>query len=814
MIVTAAPPNTATRPTLQQAVLRKLSGVLQLPPPTTRLRASTVAAGADARRRRAARRPLRAADVEPGGHPAGPRPLRPRASRSRRCSARSTPRAATTWSLQSVRGTFGSGGDFDPMVHEIADGADTVAWLRDQPWFTGTFATIGLSYLGFTQWALLDGSAAGDGGRGHHRRSARRQRTTLGHRFVRPQRLPRLERPGRPPGGPARAAGDRCAGSGRAAGGTAARADYRWASRAGHCSATARRGTSRGSSTPRPTTRSGTPLQLRDALDRAEIPVLLLTGWQDLFLEQTLDAVRAAARRGVPVGADGRPVDAHPHDDQGRAHRAARIARLARHPPRRRTTAQRAVRCASTSTATGWIDLPDWPPPMPEQRAATCNRAAGSAMRCRRTTRSGRRSPTTPPTRRRRSAAGCSRPQGGYRDDTALARARRRAELHRRPAAAGPLRRRHPGARTVALVRQPAQRPVRPGQRGRRQGTAPAMSATAIGRRHTGFGHGPHRTRRGRAPVPRRIADPGAGRRRLASAVRAQPRHRRAGRHRPRAWSPSTHTVHLGEGGRRGSCCLPASSRRQPTERAHPLGDLGQRGVVVHRRRPLRVDRQLHPAGAAARTRGCGAAGPARPAGRPDTTSTVSRCLGRKSSRSARTDSAVQMCSGCDLVQALRPVDLDGGNDFRAPARRTTSSSVLSAAAGVEQVAVLGAHPLGVAVRDRREEQEPRRASTVEPLLVDAALAQQHGLPAVEQRVHRRAPLLERGLVSVAVIRSPRRARTSGRRSGGTVFGGCRRGGSPASSRVVVAVTSATAASKASTLAPDGRVMPLTLRTY
>ena len=57
--------------------------------------------------------------------------------------------------LQSVRGTFGSGGVFEPMVNEADDGADTVVWLREQPWFAGRFATIGLSYLGFTQWALL-----------------------------------------------------------------------------------------------------------------------------------------------------------------------------------------------------------------------------------------------------------------------------------------------------------------------------------------------------------------------------------------------------------------------------------------------------------------------------------------------------------------------------------------------------------------------------------------------------------------------------------------------------------------------------------
>jgi uncharacterized protein len=57
--------------------------------------------------------------------------------------------------LQSTRGSFGSGGVFEPGQGEVEDGADTVAWLRRQPWFTGTFATVGGSYLGFTQLALL-----------------------------------------------------------------------------------------------------------------------------------------------------------------------------------------------------------------------------------------------------------------------------------------------------------------------------------------------------------------------------------------------------------------------------------------------------------------------------------------------------------------------------------------------------------------------------------------------------------------------------------------------------------------------------------
>jgi hypothetical protein len=57
--------------------------------------------------------------------------------------------------IQSVRGTGGSSGVFRPIVQEAADGQDTVAWLRARPWFTGGLATLGGSYLGWTQWALL-----------------------------------------------------------------------------------------------------------------------------------------------------------------------------------------------------------------------------------------------------------------------------------------------------------------------------------------------------------------------------------------------------------------------------------------------------------------------------------------------------------------------------------------------------------------------------------------------------------------------------------------------------------------------------------
>jgi putative CocE/NonD family hydrolase len=55
--------------------------------------------------------------------------------------------------VQSVRGTFGSGGTFAPF-DERADGAATLRWLRAQPWHAGRVATMGPSYLGFVQWAL------------------------------------------------------------------------------------------------------------------------------------------------------------------------------------------------------------------------------------------------------------------------------------------------------------------------------------------------------------------------------------------------------------------------------------------------------------------------------------------------------------------------------------------------------------------------------------------------------------------------------------------------------------------------------------
>ncbi|UNX55513.1 CocE/NonD family hydrolase [Georgenia sp. TF02-10] len=70
---------------------------------------------------------------------------------------------AAVWAAQgytvlfvSSRGTADSGGVLDPMRTEARDGHDVIAWMRTQPWYDGRFATMGVSYLGHTQWAILD----------------------------------------------------------------------------------------------------------------------------------------------------------------------------------------------------------------------------------------------------------------------------------------------------------------------------------------------------------------------------------------------------------------------------------------------------------------------------------------------------------------------------------------------------------------------------------------------------------------------------------------------------------------------------------
>ena len=63
--------------------------------------------------------------------------------------------------VQDVRGRGWSGGSFYPFVHDGADGMDTIAWIRQQPWFNGRLGTLGQSFLGIAQWLEAPGQDIG-----------------------------------------------------------------------------------------------------------------------------------------------------------------------------------------------------------------------------------------------------------------------------------------------------------------------------------------------------------------------------------------------------------------------------------------------------------------------------------------------------------------------------------------------------------------------------------------------------------------------------------------------------------------------------
>ena len=319
--------------------------------------------------------------------------------------------------VQSVRGTFGSGGEFTPMAQEIADGADTAAWLRDQPWFTGSFATVGPSYLGFTQWALLTDPPpemkAAVITVGPHDLSAPRWGTGsfglndfLGWSdMVAHQEEPRFRalvrqlrsRKALAAATSALPVGD----AGRALLGTGAPWYESWLEHPEHDDP------------------HWAPLQLHQALERTQIPVLLLSGWQDLFLEQTLAQYQRLRERGVPVAVTMGPWT-HTELMTKAAPTVIResLGWLDTHLAGTRTVARKPVRIHVNGH--GWKDLPDWPPAMPEHVSylQPAGRLGDTAPGADTPSSSFTFYPADPtPTIGGRLLS----PEGGYRNDTPLA---------------------------------------------------------------------------------------------------------------------------------------------------------------------------------------------------------------------------------------------------------------------------------------------------------------------------------------------------------------------------------------------------------
>jgi putative CocE/NonD family hydrolase len=263
--------------------------------------------------------------------------------------------------LQSVRGTFGSGGVFEPMVNEAADGADTVAWLRTRDWFTGSFGTIGISYLGFTQWALLADpppelaaavitvgphdlyqSTWGVGsfalndflGWSHlmaHQEARPRIRAGI-HQLTAQRRVKRAAA-----GLPLGAAGRKLLGAG----------SPWYESWVEH---------------PEADDPFWDSLRHPEALERSQVPVLLLGGWQDLFLDQTLAQYRALRNRGVDVAMTIGPWTHNQMLTSGLGRVTAESLQWLDTHLRGSGSPTRPSRVRIFVAGRGWQDRPDWEP--------------------------------------------------------------------------------------------------------------------------------------------------------------------------------------------------------------------------------------------------------------------------------------------------------------------------------------------------------------------------------------------------------------------------------------------------------------------
>ena len=362
---------------------------------------------------------------------------------------------------QSCRGTSGSGGRFEPFRPDIDDGADTVAWLRQQVWFDGRFALYGASYLGATGWALMTDPppelvtaviavAAHDNHWVVHGAGAFSLEQILAlldgfehlddgvvrglPRFVTASR--RLK-PGFEELPLVRAQDTVLAGS---------TMPYReWL-------------TSPDADDP-----VWRPMRLGQALERVNVPVLLQEGWQDRFVDQMIEQYEILRDRGVDVGLTIGPwthVEAATKGwgsmmeealDWLAEHLAGTGIRRRPHPVR-----------IFIGGFREWRDLPDWPPPTDDQilylqpdggLAATEPPAAG-----------GTSTFTYDPADPTPAIGGrvINPTIGGYRDNRLLEDTRRRPDVHHSAADRTVGGDREPGGRARAPHRQSVRRSVPP----------------------------------------------------------------------------------------------------------------------------------------------------------------------------------------------------------------------------------------------------------------------------------------------------------------------------------------------------------------
>jgi putative CocE/NonD family hydrolase len=255
--------------------------------------------------------------------------------------------------VQSVRGTGGSTGTFRPMAQEAPDGQDTVDWLRTQPWFGGRLATLGGSYLGWAQWALLQDPPP----------ELRASVVVVGpHDFARALR-----------GSGSFALADFLGWSATIRAGLPAMLAARRRVKAALREPTAEAAAASALGTTAPWFAEWlghpdladpfwTDYDATSAIATTTVPTLLVGGWHDVFVDQTLEQFQALNDRDVDVA-----MTIGPWTHLDTAFKAARVAdpeALAwfdRHLGGTASTRPAPVRIHLTGAGT-WRTLPSWPP--------------------------------------------------------------------------------------------------------------------------------------------------------------------------------------------------------------------------------------------------------------------------------------------------------------------------------------------------------------------------------------------------------------------------------------------------------------------
>ncbi|KAK3683313.1 X-Pro dipeptidyl-peptidase-domain-containing protein [Podospora appendiculata] len=271
--------------------------------------------------------------------------------------------------LSSCRGTGESEGSLDPGRDETADGHAIVSWMRAQPWYTGSFATVGGSYCGFVQYALLTGDDAPPPqdmkaavvATGPHDLAKFVSGTGAmsSQIIVWAELLTRMRR-----------------------GDSTLSTIFHLLTQAAKLRTVVDAAPLTDSvnkyfdnqtppwlrqfiTHPDPTDPYYNPLRLDDALQRATIPIALITGWHDLMLPQVMEQYTTLTARGCPVSLT---IGPWTHLAAQRNTFPLTLAWLDTHLAQTKPAPSNPpVRIYITGSNPSWVTLPTWPPPTTQQ---------------------------------------------------------------------------------------------------------------------------------------------------------------------------------------------------------------------------------------------------------------------------------------------------------------------------------------------------------------------------------------------------------------------------------------------------------------